>query len=243
MKGEKTMCTLVGDNKTEGLIISKLYTHSRVHLIVAVKEVLVLLPNSYVVRIANYQVSWKLVLDKDQFLMTDAWGDNVPVTEQEDLTFLGKATFWRVGHDLFHFANKVEGMDWKDMWQALTGEAIQIQSISVKRDANVPVDFNPGNFTACAQELNPGLIIDMSVDPEKDMRVDTYRVQARHDIGTEDPLIVIAAPPCTVFSSMQNINQKHHGTPEWEKKYQDALTLLHFSVDTYWDQTGNVLLT
>ena len=28
MKGEKTMCTLVGDNKTEGLIISRLYTHS-----------------------------------------------------------------------------------------------------------------------------------------------------------------------------------------------------------------------
>ena len=47
MKGEKTMCTLVGDNKTEGLIVSKLYTHTRVHLIVAVKEALVLLPISY----------------------------------------------------------------------------------------------------------------------------------------------------------------------------------------------------
>ena len=126
------------------------------------------------------------------------------------------------------------------MWQALTGETIQVQSISVKRDANVSVDFvelfNPGNFTACAQELNPGLIIDMSVDPEKDMRVEAYRVQARHDIGTEDPLIDIAAPPCKVFSSMQNINQKHHGTPQWEKKYEDALALLQFSVDVYWDQ-------
>ena len=80
------------------------------------------------------------------------------------------------------------------------------------------------------------VIIDMCVDPEKDMRVDTYRVQARHDIGTEDPLIVIAAPPCTVFSSMQNINQKHHGTPEWEKKYEDGLTLLQFFVDVWWDQ-------
>ena len=27
MKGEKTMCTLVGENKTEGLIVSRLYTH------------------------------------------------------------------------------------------------------------------------------------------------------------------------------------------------------------------------
>ena len=64
MKGEKTMCTLVGDNKTEGLIVSKLYTHSRVHLIVAMKEALVLFPISYLVQIANYQVSWKLVLDQ-----------------------------------------------------------------------------------------------------------------------------------------------------------------------------------
>ena len=39
----------------------------------------------------------------------------------------------------------------------------------------------------------------MSVDPEKDMRVDIYRVQARHDIGIDNPLIVLAAPPCTVF--------------------------------------------
>ena len=240
MKGEKTIRTLVGDNKTEGLIVSKLYTHSRVHLIVAVKEALVLLPISYLVRIANYQVSWKLVLDKDQFLMTDSWGDNVPVPEQEDVTFLSKATFWRAGHDLFHFANKVEGMDWKDVWQALTGEAIQIQSISVNCGSGVAIDFvelfNPGNFTACAQELSPGIIIDMSVDPEKDMRVDTYRVQARHDITKCDPLIVLAAPPCTVFSSMQNTNQKHHGTPEWEKKCEDGLTLLQFSVDVCWDQ-------
>ena len=158
MKGEKTMCTLVGDNKTEGLIISKLYTHSRVHLIVAVKEALVLLPISYVVRIANYRVSWKLVLDKDQFLMTDSWGDTVPVTEQEDLTFLSKATFWRVGHDLFHFANKVEGMDWNDVWQALTGEAVRLQSISVLNQGNSAVDFvelfNPGNFNCLCSGLN-----------------------------------------------------------------------------------------
>ena len=157
MKGEKTMCTLVGENKTEGLIVSRLFTHSRVHLIVAVKEALVLLPISYVVRIANYRVSWKLVLDKDQFLMTDSWGDDVPVTEQEDLTFISKSTFWRVGHDLFHFANKVEGMDWT---------------------------------------------------------------------------------PCTVFSSMQNINQKHHGTPEWKSKYEEGLSLLQFSVEIYRDQVA-----
>ena len=50
MKGEKTMFTLVGDNKTEGLIVSKLYTHSQIHLIVVVKEAVVLLPISYLVQ-------------------------------------------------------------------------------------------------------------------------------------------------------------------------------------------------
>ena len=206
----------------------------------AVKEALVLLPISYLVRIANYRVSWKLVLDKNQFWMTDSWGDTVPVTEQEDLTFLSKASFWRVGHDLFHFANKVEGMDRKDVWQTLTGEIVQIQSISVKGNRRVMVDFvelfNPGNFRACAQDLTPGTIIDMSIDPEKDMRVETYRSQARHDIAREDPLIVLGAPPCTVFSSMQNTNQKYHDTPEWQNRYAEGLTLLQFSVEVYWDQ-------
>ena len=87
----------------------------------AVKEALVLLPISCLVRIANYQVSWKLVLDKDQFLMTDSWGDNVPTTEQEDLTFLSEAT-WRVGHDLFRLADKVEGMDAK-----MYGKLLQVK--------------------------------------------------------------------------------------------------------------------
>ena len=96
--------------------------------------------------------------------------------------------------------------------------------------------LTPENFTACAQDLIPGTIIDMSIDPEKDMRVETYRTQARHDIAITDPLIVLGAPPCTVFSSMQNINQKHHGTPEWQRRYAEGLTLLQFSVEVYWDQ-------
>ena len=54
------------------------------------------------------------------------------------------------------------------------------------------------------QDLQPGLIVDMSVDPTKDIRVEAYRAQTRHEIGQQDPLIVIGTPPCTVFSSMQN---------------------------------------
>ena len=53
-----------------------------------------------------------------------------------------------------------------------------------------------------------------------------------------DPLIIFGAPPCTVFSSMQNISQKHHGTPEWQSRYEEGLLLLQFSVDVYWDQVA-----
>ena len=35
---------------------------------------------------------------------------------------------------------------------------------------------------------------------------------------------------------MQNINQKHHGTPEWTKKYEEGVLLLQYAVDLYWDQ-------
>ena len=73
----------------------------------------------------------------------------VPITEDEDLTFLSKHTFWRVGHDLFHFANKVTGMDWNQVWSAFPGDTMKVQAISVTENIK-PIDFvelfNPGNF-------------------------------------------------------------------------------------------------
>ena len=133
-------------------------------------------------------------------------------------------------------------MDWKDAWLALTGEVVQIESISVTKDSDNQVDFvelfNPGNCTTCAQDLNPSMIVDMSIDPPMEMRVETYRTQARENIAMSDPLIVLGAPPCTVFSSVQNINQKNHDTPEWQSKYEEGLLLLQFSVEVYWDQVA-----
>ena len=38
MKGDPTMCALVGNNQAEGLIVSRLTTQNRTHLIVAVRE-------------------------------------------------------------------------------------------------------------------------------------------------------------------------------------------------------------
>ena len=54
MEGDHTMCALVGDNKTEGLVVARLATRQRTHLIVAVKGARPLIPISYLIRIANY---------------------------------------------------------------------------------------------------------------------------------------------------------------------------------------------
>ena len=50
-------------------------------------------------------------------------------------------------------------------------------------------------------------------------------------IEREDILFLVGAPPCTVFSSMQNINQKHNVGELWEMKYQQGLTHLEFAVN------------
>ena len=58
MKGDSTMCALVGNNQAQGLTVAKLNTQNRTHLIVAVKEAKPLLPISYLIRIARYRATW-----------------------------------------------------------------------------------------------------------------------------------------------------------------------------------------
>ena len=61
MKGDKTMCSLVRDNKTQGLIISRFFTETRTYLVVAVENASVPPPPAYLVRIAGYKVAWENV--------------------------------------------------------------------------------------------------------------------------------------------------------------------------------------
>ena len=52
----------------------------------------------------------------------------------DDLLFLGKNTLWRLGHDMYRFAQRQTGMTWSDIWEQLTGESLSIQAISVGLD-------------------------------------------------------------------------------------------------------------
>ena len=61
MKGDHTVCAFVGDNRTEGLVAARLSTRQRTHLIVAVKEAKPLIPISYLIRIAHYRATWRMM--------------------------------------------------------------------------------------------------------------------------------------------------------------------------------------
>ena len=90
MEGDHTMCALVGDNKTEGLVVARLATRQWTHLIVAVKGAKPLIPISYLIRIANYRATWRVMGEHDCFQMKDGYGDPVMVNEDEDLLYVGQ---------------------------------------------------------------------------------------------------------------------------------------------------------
>ena len=96
--------------------------------------------------------------------------------------------------------------------------------------------FNPGNFKEQKSSLVAGGTYDVQVNPAIDLTRDSIWQQVRKDIERKDPLILLGAPPCTVFSLMQNINQKHHVGEAWEKKKQEGMDLLIFATQCYWDQ-------
>ena len=176
MRGDKTMCSLVGDNKTQGLIISRLYTETRSYLVVAVENASVLLPPAYLVRIAGYRLAWENVPGGEYFKLHDGYGEPVAVQEDDDLLFLGKNTLWRVGHDMYRFAHRQTGMTWPEVWEQLTGESLTIQAItttSTDQSVDFVELFNPGNFKEQKSRLVAGGTYDVRVNPAIDLTRDS----------------------------------------------------------------------
>ena len=242
MVGDETMCSLVGDNRATGLIVSRLYIGTKSYLVVAVQNAAVLLPPAYLVRIAGYRLSWANQSGGEIFHLKDGYGESVTVHEDDDLLYLNKNTFWRVARDMFNAAQNRTGMDWSSIWQSLTGERFEdleinaIKSIEPTTQVDFVELFNPGNFKAQKGTLIAGQTYDVKVNPALDLTRTTVQEQTRVSIAKEDPMILIGAPPCTVFSPMQNINQKHQQGHAWEQKYQEGCDLLQFASQCYWDQ-------
>ena len=201
--GDETMCFLVGDNRATDLIVSRLYIGTKSYLVVAAQNAAVLLPLAYLVRIAGYRLSWANHSGAEIFHLKDGYGESVAVHEDDDLLYLNKNTFWRVAKDMFNAAKTRTGMDWPSIWQALTGELVEDVAINAIRSTEpAQVDFvelfNPGNFKAQKGTLNAGVTYDVKVNP--DLTRTGVQEQTRHSIAQEDPMILIGAPPCTVFS-------------------------------------------
>ena len=131
--------------------------------------------------------------------------------------------------------------DLVEVWTALTGEDAPIRSIfAIQAQSNV--DFvelcNPGNFTGNKGELMAGTVIDCKINPQFDLTSSQVRQEVADLTEKEDPLFLTGAPPCTVFSAMQNINQRHNVGEAWDEKYQQALTHLEYAVQLYWEQAS-----
>ena len=204
MQGDHAMCALVGDNRTEGLVVARLATRQRTHLIVAVKEAKPLIPISYLIRIAHYRATWRMMGEHDCLQMKDGYGDPVMVNEDEDLLYVGKTTLWRIGYDLYNSALHTTGMTWPDVWKTLTGEEAPIRSIfAIQAQSNVDFVelYNPGNFTANKGELIAGTVIDCKINPQLDLTSSQVRQEVATLIEKEDPLFLIGAPPCVLINA------------------------------------------
>ena len=143
MVGDETMCSLVGDNRAIGLIVSRLYIGTKSYLVVAVQNAAVLLPPAYLVRIAGYRLSWANHSGGEIFHLKDGYGESVAVHEDDDLLYLNTKPFWRVAKDMFNAAQNRTGMDWSSIWHALTGERVEDVEINAIRSSEptTQVDF------------------------------------------------------------------------------------------------------
>ena len=66
-----------------------------------------------------------------------------------------------------------------------------------------------------------------------DFRKSADRERARAQIRREKPFLVVGSPPCTEFSSVQNLNRRHFSAAEARRRRAEAMTLLGFALEVY----------
>ena len=71
-----------------------------------------------------------------------------------------------------------------------------------------------------------------------DFRKAADRQRAREQIRREEPFLVVGSPPCTEFSSVQNLNRRRFSAEEARRRRAEARILLGFALEIYRLQLG-----
>ena len=86
--------------------------------------------------------------------------------------------------------------------------------------------FSPPRL--CARAARFGLVPGFSHDLHAQMDRSTFegRAQAWNELCSTKPKVLVASPPCTWFSAMQNLNKGRYYEDIWAREEQLAMSLL-----------------
>ena len=89
--------------------------------------------------------------------------------------------------------------------------------VTKKQARTVAEVFNPNRFVTEAEKfgLERGMAFDLELG--QDLLKGKTRSEVRKYIGTVKPGCVVVSSPCTMFSVLQNLNQKYLDDPERER--------------------------
>ena len=95
--------------------------------------------------------------------------------------------------------------------------------------------FNPNRFRkeSLKQKFDHGRAFDITLGTNLLKCHD--RNDVRHYVKTNKPGLVVVSPPCTLYSALQNLNQKHLDSPEkiqeYLKRVTEAQVLMRFAIE------------
>ena len=95
--------------------------------------------------------------------------------------------------------------------------------------------FNPNRFQkeSLKQKFDHGRAFDITLGTNLLKCQD--RNDVRHYVKTNKPGLVVVSPPCTLYSALQNLNQKHLDSfekiQEYLKRVTEAQVLMRFAIE------------
>ena len=95
--------------------------------------------------------------------------------------------------------------------------------------------FNPNRFQkeSIKQKFDHGRAFDITLGTNLLKSQD--RQDVRHYVTTNKPGLVVVSPPCTLYTALQNLNQKHLNSPEkiqaYLKRVAESQVLMRFAIE------------